>query len=122
MDEIKSILHAIVKNQELARAELDSFKVGVTKELGALHARLGGVDSRLDSMDARLDSMDTRLDSMNVRLDGLSGEFNAFRKEHGLQYNELLSNMRKLDRHMTWIEADFEKAMARIDRLEDRSR
>lgn len=115
MDEIKSILHAIVKNQELARAELDSFKVGVTKELGALHARLGGVDSRLDSMDARLDSM-------NVRLDGLSGEFNAFRKEHGLQYNELLSNMRKLDRHMTWIEADFEKAMARIERLEDRSR
>jgi predicted nucleic acid-binding Zn-ribbon protein len=107
MDEVKEILHAILKNQEVTRAEMQG-----------INTRMDGMNTRMDDMNMRIDDMNTRIDGMNTRIDGMNTRMDSLQKEMNHRFDAVEGEIRQVKRKVHGIEVDLDEALNRIGKLE----
>lgn len=112
MDETKELLQVLLKNQELARARQESFE----------HTMLKAIEG----INERLDKTNERLDKSNERFDQLADDFSYFKAETAenfkllnLRLDENKHERRSEKRLLKGIESDLDKAMERIEKIEE---
>ncbi|WP_284641336.1 hypothetical protein [Paenibacillus silviterrae] len=105
MEEIKSILQAVLENQEITNAKLDALYTRVD----TMEVRL---DGRIDSLEGRITSLDSRMDSLENRLD---------RVHHSLQLqiDEVALDVKHIKRGMRMLETDLVSTIDRVRQIED---
>src|SRR5690554_6723313 len=97
MDEMKTILNAILNNQETTNSKLEALTMDIRKMQGDI----AGIKGDITGMQGDIAGMQGEISEIKVNLD-------AFR-------NETNYNFRKFGRHMDAIESNLDKTINRVE-------